>query len=63
MLGMFHYAKVFLRCAGRYLSGSGVEDALIESEVFGKKVALTSRVIYCIINVVCSPMVVILVDV
>lgn len=37
MLGMFHMAKVLLRCAGRYLSGSGVDDALIECEVFGKK--------------------------
>lgn len=38
MLGMFHYTKVLLRCAGHYLSGSGVEDAVIESEVFGKQV-------------------------
>lgn len=37
MLGMFHFAKVLLRCAGRYLTGSGMEDALIESEVFGPK--------------------------
>ncbi len=37
MLGMFHFVKVLLRCAGRYLSGSGMSDALIESEVFGPK--------------------------
>ena len=35
MLGMFHFAKVLLRCAGRYLTGSGMQDALIESGVFG----------------------------
>ncbi len=29
MLGMFNFAKVLLRCAGRYLSGSGMSDALI----------------------------------
>ena len=28
---------MFLRCAGRYLSGSGVDDVLIENEVFGRK--------------------------
>ena len=38
MLGMFHYTKFLLRCAGRYLLGSGVDDVLIENEVFGKKV-------------------------
>ncbi len=38
MMGMFHMAKVLLRCAGKYLTGSGMEDALIESEVFGKRV-------------------------
>ncbi len=36
-LGMFHFAKVLLRCAGRYLSGSGMGDALIECEMFGPK--------------------------
>ena len=36
-LGMFHFAKVLLRCAGRYLTGSGMEHALVESEVFGPK--------------------------
>ena len=28
--------KVLLKCAGRYLRGSGIEDACIETEVFGK---------------------------
>ena len=41
MLGMFHFVKVLLRCAGRYLSGSGMDDALIESEVFGPKTVLS----------------------
>ena len=36
MMGMFHWVKVLLKCAGRYLRGSGIEDALIETEVFGK---------------------------
>ncbi len=36
MMGMFHWAKVLLKCAGRYLRGSGMEDGLIETEVFGK---------------------------
>ena len=36
MMGMFHWAKVLLKCAGRYLTGSGIEDGLIETEVFGK---------------------------
>ena len=35
ILGMFHFAKVLLRCPGRYLRGSGIDDALIESKVFG----------------------------
>ena len=37
MLGAFHYAKVFLRCAGRYIIGSGIDDALVEAEIFGKQ--------------------------
>ena len=37
MLGMFHCTKALLRCAGRYLSGSGVDDVLNENEVFGKR--------------------------
>ena len=37
MLGGFHYSKVLLRYVGRYISGSGMDDALIEAEVFGKR--------------------------
>ena len=37
MLGMSHFAKVLLRCAGRYISGSGLDDALIKCGVFGPK--------------------------
>ena len=36
MMGMFHCVKVLLKCAGRYLLGSGIEDGLIETETFGK---------------------------
>ena len=36
MMGMFHWVKVLLKCAGRYLQGSGIEDDLIETDVFGK---------------------------
>ena len=35
MLGGFHMAKAACRCAGKYLRGSGIEDALIEPAVFG----------------------------
>ena len=38
MMGMFHYAKVLLRCGGRLLLASGLDDGLIEAEVFGKKI-------------------------
>ena len=37
MLGAFRYTKVLLRCTGRYISGSGLDDALIEAEFFGKQ--------------------------
>ena len=37
MLGAFHYAKVLLCCAGRYINGSSVDDALVETEIFGKQ--------------------------
>lgn len=37
MMGMFHMTKVALRCAGRYITGSGMDDALIECEIFGIK--------------------------
>ena len=36
MMGMFHWVKVLLKCAGRYLRGSGIEDSLIETEIYGK---------------------------
>ena len=35
MLGGFHLAKSALRCAGKYLRESGIEDGLIEPGVFG----------------------------
>ena len=41
MLGTFHMAQVLLRCAGRYITGSGLDDALIEGQVFGKKTILS----------------------
>lgn len=36
MMGMFHWVKILLKCAGRYLKGSGIDDGLIETQVFGK---------------------------
>ena len=38
MLGSFHMAKNAMRCAGKFLRGSGIEDGLIELEVFGEKI-------------------------
>ena len=37
MLGSFHTAKVVEHCIGKYLRGSGVEDAHVETGVFGVK--------------------------
>ena len=37
MMGAFHMTKVALRCAGKYITGSGMDDALIEVEIFGSK--------------------------
>ena len=37
MMGMFHNCKVLLCCSGRLLIGTGLDDGLIEAEVFGKK--------------------------
>ena len=34
--GVFHYAKILPRCIGCYISGSDLDDALIETGVFGK---------------------------
>ena len=39
MLGSFHTATVVEHCIGKYLRGSGVEDALVEKGVFGLKAA------------------------
>ena len=41
MLGTFHMAYVLLQCAGRYITGSGVDDALIEGPVFGETAILS----------------------
>ena len=38
MLGPFHWTKVLLRCTGRLFTGSGIDDALKECEVFGPSV-------------------------
>ena len=37
MLGSFHMAKIALGAAGKYVKGSGLDDALIEAKVFGIK--------------------------
>ena len=37
MLGSFHTAKTALKCAGKYIRGSGVSDAMIECGLFGPK--------------------------
>ena len=37
MLGGFHMAKIVLGAIGKYVNGCGLEDALIETNVFGKK--------------------------
>ena len=38
MLGTFHMAKNAMRCAGKYIRGFGVEDGLIEADIFGSKI-------------------------
>ena len=38
MLGNFHLTKIALGCAGSYLIGSGIEDSLVETTVFGQNV-------------------------
>ena len=35
----FHMAKAAMHCIGKYLRGSGMEDAFVETETFGLKVA------------------------
>ena len=37
MFARFHYAKILLRCIGRDITGTGLDDALIEATVFGKR--------------------------
>ena len=38
MLGGFHMAKCVQRAIGKYIKGTGLEDALVETGVFGVKV-------------------------
>lgn len=38
MMWMFHMTKIALRSAGRYITGSGIDDALIEFDIFGIKI-------------------------
>ena len=37
VLGGVHTHKVLLRCCGTYISGCGMKDALIETDIYGKK--------------------------
>ena len=37
MLGSFHTAKTSLKCAGKFIKGSGAEDAFIECGLYGPK--------------------------
>ena len=39
MMGGFHMPKAAMYCVGKYLRGSGMEDAFVETETFGLKVA------------------------
>ena len=39
MMGGFHMAKAAMHCIGKYLKGCGIEDAFVETETFGIKVA------------------------
>ena len=34
-MGPFHWTKILLRCQGRLLRGSGIDDGLVECDVFG----------------------------
>ena len=38
MLGGFHITKCVQRCISKYIKGTGKEDALTETGVFGVKV-------------------------
>ena len=37
-LGSFHITKIIINCLGQYLEDSDITEALIETEVFGRKV-------------------------
>ena len=39
MLGGFHMAKCVLHCIGKYLNGCGLEDGLVEINIFGIKIS------------------------
>ena len=45
----FHYAKILPHCIGCYISGSGLDDALIEAEVFEKRtlISIPTEIHYC----------------
>lgn len=36
-LGSFHTTKIIIKCLGQYLEGSGIVEALTETQVFGPK--------------------------
>ena len=38
----FHYAKILPHCNGCYISGSGLDDAVIEAEVFRKRILISN---------------------
>ena len=40
-LGPFHTTRILLKCQGKYLRGSGIDDALIARSVFGSGVIET----------------------
>ena len=42
-IGMFHAEKVLLRCAGKYLTGIGMDSAQIESNVFAHEILNSVR--------------------
>ena len=39
LMGGFHMAKAVMHCVGKYFRGNGMEDAFVETETFGLKVA------------------------
>ena len=41
LMGSFHMSRILLKCQGKYLRGSGPDDALIECSVFGPGVLET----------------------